>query len=163
MKIVLSLACYPGLQNYTKAASWMEMMMLLSFLQNWAERVFGVPVLNHWWQTESGSAITAACRGLGVRAPPPHSAGYPVPGYDGQSTWHMSHLLTLHHLHWWHTESVHVSHLYTLHHLLNISSLCFSYKSWFHNGNPCPNPRGRGNNHQQLMILEFAHITLTEI
>ncbi|KAG7308964.1 hypothetical protein JYU34_004819 [Plutella xylostella] len=50
--------------------------------KNWAERVFGVPVLNHWWQTESGSAITAACRGLGVRAPPPHSAGYPVPGYD---------------------------------------------------------------------------------
>ncbi|RVE42302.1 hypothetical protein evm_013042 [Chilo suppressalis] len=48
----------------------------------WAERIFGVPVLNHWWQTETGSAITAACLGYGVKAVPPHSAGYPVPGYD---------------------------------------------------------------------------------
>ncbi|XP_026332135.1 acyl-CoA synthetase short-chain family member 3, mitochondrial [Hyposmocoma kahamanoa] len=51
----------------------------------WAERVFGVSVLNHWWQTETGSAITAACLGYGVKSIPPHSAGYPVPGYDIRS------------------------------------------------------------------------------
>ncbi|XP_052753973.1 acyl-CoA synthetase short-chain family member 3, mitochondrial [Galleria mellonella] len=50
--------------------------------RQWAEKVFGVPILNHWWQTETGSAITAACTGYGVKAVPPHSAGYPVPGYD---------------------------------------------------------------------------------
>ncbi|XP_047034569.1 acyl-CoA synthetase short-chain family member 3, mitochondrial isoform X2 [Helicoverpa zea] len=50
--------------------------------RQWAERIFGVPVLNHWWQTESGSPITAPCIGYNVKAIPPHSAGYPVPGYD---------------------------------------------------------------------------------
>ncbi|XP_075984857.1 acyl-CoA synthetase short-chain family member 3, mitochondrial [Anticarsia gemmatalis] len=50
--------------------------------RQWAERIFEVPVLNHWWQTESGSPITAPCLGYGVKAVPPHSAGYPVPGYD---------------------------------------------------------------------------------
>ncbi|KPJ03471.1 Acyl-CoA synthetase short-chain family member 3, mitochondrial [Papilio xuthus] len=48
----------------------------------WAERILNVPVLNHWWQTETGSPITAACLGYGVQCVPPHSAGYPVPGYD---------------------------------------------------------------------------------
>ncbi|XP_063536075.1 acyl-CoA synthetase short-chain family member 3, mitochondrial [Cydia strobilella] len=48
----------------------------------WAERIFSVPVLNHWWQTETGSAITAACLGYGIKSVPPHSAGYPVPGYE---------------------------------------------------------------------------------
>ncbi|CAK1545757.1 unnamed protein product [Leptosia nina] len=50
--------------------------------RHWAERTFGVPVLNHWWQSESGSPITAACLGFGVKGIRPHSAGYPVPGYD---------------------------------------------------------------------------------
>ncbi|CAH0730770.1 unnamed protein product, partial [Brenthis ino] len=50
--------------------------------RHWAEKIFGVPVLNHWWQTESGSAITAACVGYGVKGVHPHSTGYPVPGYD---------------------------------------------------------------------------------
>ncbi|XP_004923295.1 acyl-CoA synthetase short-chain family member 3, mitochondrial isoform X2 [Bombyx mori] len=50
--------------------------------RQWAERVFGVPVLNHWWQTESGSPITAPCLGYGVKSVPPYSAGYPVAGYD---------------------------------------------------------------------------------
>ncbi|XP_050681601.1 acyl-CoA synthetase short-chain family member 3, mitochondrial isoform X2 [Leptidea sinapis] len=50
--------------------------------RHWAERTFGVPVLNHWWQSESGSAITAACLGYGVKGILPHSAGYCVPGYD---------------------------------------------------------------------------------
>ncbi|XP_061085988.1 acyl-CoA synthetase short-chain family member 3, mitochondrial [Conger conger] len=50
---------------------------------DWAKRSFGVPVLDHWWQTESGSAITATCIGLGNSlAPPPGQAGMPVPGYN---------------------------------------------------------------------------------
>ncbi|KAH9644510.1 hypothetical protein HF086_006043 [Spodoptera exigua] len=53
-----------------------------SLKTQWSERIFGVPVLNHWWQTESGSPITAPCMGYNVKAIPPHSAGYPVPGYD---------------------------------------------------------------------------------
>uniref|UniRef100_A0A6Q2Y0F4 Acyl-CoA synthetase short-chain family member 3, mitochondrial n=1 Tax=Esox lucius TaxID=8010 RepID=A0A6Q2Y0F4_ESOLU len=49
----------------------------------WAKRTFGVPVLDHWWQTESGSAITSSCIGLGNSlSPPPGQAGKPVPGYN---------------------------------------------------------------------------------
>ncbi|XP_025956115.2 acyl-CoA synthetase short-chain family member 3, mitochondrial isoform X2 [Dromaius novaehollandiae] len=49
----------------------------------WSKKVFKVPVLDHWWQTESGSAITASCIGLGNSAtPPPGQAGKPVPGYN---------------------------------------------------------------------------------
>uniref|UniRef100_A0A8C1LV22 Acyl-CoA synthetase short-chain family member 3, mitochondrial n=1 Tax=Cyprinus carpio TaxID=7962 RepID=A0A8C1LV22_CYPCA len=49
----------------------------------WAKRSFGVPVLDHWWQTESGSSITASCVGLGCsRTPPAGTAGQAVPGYN---------------------------------------------------------------------------------
>ncbi|XP_058719463.1 acyl-CoA synthetase short-chain family member 3, mitochondrial-like isoform X2 [Poecile atricapillus] len=49
----------------------------------WSKRIFKVPVLDHWWQTESGSAITASCIGLGnSTTPPPGQAGKPVPGYN---------------------------------------------------------------------------------
>uniref|UniRef100_A0AAR2M6A6 Acyl-CoA synthetase short-chain family member 3, mitochondrial n=1 Tax=Pygocentrus nattereri TaxID=42514 RepID=A0AAR2M6A6_PYGNA len=49
----------------------------------WAKKSFGVPVLDHWWQTESGSAITASCIGLGNSlVPPAGTAGKPVPGYN---------------------------------------------------------------------------------
>lgn len=64
---------------------WLIFMYLMFSFQQWSERVFGVPVLNHWWQTETGSAITAPCLGYGVKAIPPHSAGYPVPGYDSKN------------------------------------------------------------------------------
>ncbi|XP_072530198.1 acyl-CoA synthetase short-chain family member 3, mitochondrial [Salminus brasiliensis] len=50
---------------------------------DWAKKSFRVPVLDHWWQTESGSAITASCIGLGNSlAPPAGTAGKPVPGYN---------------------------------------------------------------------------------
>ncbi|XP_053719090.1 acyl-CoA synthetase short-chain family member 3, mitochondrial [Synchiropus splendidus] len=50
---------------------------------NWAKKTFGVPVLDHWWQTETGSPITATCIGLGNSlTPPTGQAGKPVPGYD---------------------------------------------------------------------------------
>uniref|UniRef100_A0A3Q3MBC6 Acyl-CoA synthetase short-chain family member 3, mitochondrial n=1 Tax=Mastacembelus armatus TaxID=205130 RepID=A0A3Q3MBC6_9TELE len=49
----------------------------------WAKRSFGVPVLDHWWQTETGSAITCSCIGLGNSlTPPAGQAGKPVPGYN---------------------------------------------------------------------------------
>nr|XP_025038112.1 acyl-CoA synthetase short-chain family member 3, mitochondrial isoform X2 [Pelodiscus sinensis] len=49
----------------------------------WSKKVFKVPVLDHWWQTETGSAITASCVGLGnSTTPPPGQAGKSVPGYN---------------------------------------------------------------------------------
>ncbi|XP_030197857.1 acyl-CoA synthetase short-chain family member 3, mitochondrial [Gadus morhua] len=50
---------------------------------DWAKRSFGVPILDHWWQTETGSAITSTCIGLGNSlTPPAGQAGKPVPGYN---------------------------------------------------------------------------------
>ncbi|CAL8318642.1 unnamed protein product [Lota lota] len=52
---------------------------------DWAKRSFGVPILDHWWQTETGSAITSTCIGLGNSlTPPAGQAGKPVPGYNVQ-------------------------------------------------------------------------------
>jgi len=51
----------------------------------WAGQVLGVPVIDHWWQTESGWPMVASLVGL-EEMPPPRagSAGFPVPGYDVQ-------------------------------------------------------------------------------
>nr|XP_015208322.1 PREDICTED: acyl-CoA synthetase short-chain family member 3, mitochondrial isoform X1 [Lepisosteus oculatus] len=50
---------------------------------DWAKKIFKVPVLDHWWQTESGSPITASCIGLGNSSTPPAGqAGKAVPGYN---------------------------------------------------------------------------------
>jgi propionyl-CoA synthetase len=49
---------------------------------HWAEERLGVPVIDHWWQTETGWPIAANCVGLGML---PVKAGSPtkaVPGYD---------------------------------------------------------------------------------
>jgi propionyl-CoA synthetase len=48
----------------------------------WCEHALGVPVIDHWWQTETGWAIAANCMGL---SPLPVKRGSPtkaVPGYD---------------------------------------------------------------------------------
>jgi propionyl-CoA synthetase len=51
----------------------------------WIERTFKVPVLNNWWQTETGSAITATCIGLAQNLnPPKFTTGLPFCGYDGK-------------------------------------------------------------------------------
>ncbi|KAK7895947.1 hypothetical protein WMY93_021272 [Mugilogobius chulae] len=51
----------------------------------WAKKSFGVPILDHWWQTETGSPITSTCVGLGHSlSPPSGQAGKPIPGYDGK-------------------------------------------------------------------------------
>ncbi|XP_043485639.1 acyl-CoA synthetase short-chain family member 3, mitochondrial [Polistes fuscatus] len=49
----------------------------------WAESIFNVPVINHWWQSETGHPITALCLGYGVDCYlPKFSTGRPVPGYQ---------------------------------------------------------------------------------
>ena len=48
----------------------------------WAERALGVPVVDHWWQTETGWAITANPVGIEALDVPVGSPGVPMPGYD---------------------------------------------------------------------------------
>jgi propionyl-CoA synthetase len=48
---------------------------------HWAERQLCVPVIDHWWQTETGWAIAANPLGLEPLPVKPGSAGVPVPGY----------------------------------------------------------------------------------
>ncbi|MFN8453529.1 MAG: propionyl-CoA synthetase [Anaerolineae bacterium] len=49
---------------------------------HWAETKLNVPVIDHWWQTETSWAITANFAGLGFFSVRPGSAGKPSPGYD---------------------------------------------------------------------------------
>jgi propionyl-CoA synthetase len=48
----------------------------------WAEKHLGRPVIDHWWQTETGWPIGANCVGLGMLPVKPGSCTKPVPGYD---------------------------------------------------------------------------------
>jgi propionyl-CoA synthetase len=48
----------------------------------WAQEKLEVPVLDHWWQTETGWAICANCVGLGMLPVKPGSPTKPVPGWD---------------------------------------------------------------------------------
>ena len=48
----------------------------------WAETVLGVPVVDHWWQTETGWAIAANPVGLGLLPIKRGSPSVPMPGYD---------------------------------------------------------------------------------
>ncbi len=48
----------------------------------WSEQHLGVPVIDHWWQTETGWAIAASCLGMGTPKIVPGSPGRPVPGWD---------------------------------------------------------------------------------
>ena len=50
----------------------------------WAERVLDRPVIDHYWQTESGWPMLANCVGLGVLPVKHGSPTKPVPGYDIQ-------------------------------------------------------------------------------
>jgi propionyl-CoA synthetase len=49
---------------------------------HWAEEKLRVPVIDHWWQTETGWPIVANCRGLTPLPVKAGSASVPVPGYD---------------------------------------------------------------------------------
>jgi propionyl-CoA synthetase len=48
----------------------------------WARERLGVPVIDHWWQTETGWAIAANCVGLGMLPVRPGSPTKAAPGYD---------------------------------------------------------------------------------
>jgi len=48
----------------------------------WAQRHLGIPVIDHWWQTETAWAIAANCLGLGMLPVKPGSPTKAAPGYD---------------------------------------------------------------------------------
>jgi len=50
----------------------------------WAEAKLGVPVIDHWWQTETGWAICGNPIGLGALPVKHGSPTVPMPGYDLQ-------------------------------------------------------------------------------
>lgn len=50
----------------------------------WAEAQLGVPVIDHWWQTETGWAISSIPMGIEALAVKHGSPGVPMPGYDVQ-------------------------------------------------------------------------------
>ena len=51
---------------------------------HWAEQTLGVPVIDHWWQTETGWPICANCLGDELLPVVPGSPARAVPGYDVQ-------------------------------------------------------------------------------
>ena len=48
----------------------------------WAGELLGVPVIDHWWQTETGWPIAATCWAWSPMPTKPGSPTVPVPGYD---------------------------------------------------------------------------------
>ena len=48
----------------------------------WAGNLLNKPVVDHWWQTETGWPITAGFRGLGLFPIRPGSGNKPSPGWD---------------------------------------------------------------------------------
>ena len=50
----------------------------------WAQRHVGVPVIDHWWQTETGWAICANPAGIELLPVKPGSPAVAMPGYDVQ-------------------------------------------------------------------------------
>jgi len=49
---------------------------------HWARELLAVPVVDHWWQTESGWPIVANPLGIEPQPSKPGSATKPVPGWD---------------------------------------------------------------------------------
>ncbi|MFK8075801.1 MAG: propionyl-CoA synthetase [Granulosicoccus sp.] len=48
----------------------------------WAQEKLQVPVIDHWWQTETGYSICANCQGIEPMPVIPGSPSVAVPGYD---------------------------------------------------------------------------------
>jgi propionyl-CoA synthetase len=48
----------------------------------WAAKLLQRPVIDHWWQTETGWSISGNFRGFGLFEPRFGSGGKPAPGYD---------------------------------------------------------------------------------
>jgi propionyl-CoA synthetase len=51
---------------------------------HWASKLLDRPVIDHWWQTETGWPITSNCMGIEAFPIKPGSSTKPVPGYDVQ-------------------------------------------------------------------------------
>jgi len=49
---------------------------------HWAEEKLGVPVIDHWWQTETGWSIASNCVGIETLPVKPGSAALAAPGWD---------------------------------------------------------------------------------
>ncbi|MFU8877588.1 MAG: propionyl-CoA synthetase, partial [Wenzhouxiangellaceae bacterium] len=49
---------------------------------NWAEEQLQIPVIDHWWQTETGWPVAANCLGIEQLPVKPGSPTCAVPGYD---------------------------------------------------------------------------------
>jgi propionyl-CoA synthetase len=49
---------------------------------HWASKLLNKPVIDHWWQTETGWPITANCIGIEHFPIKPGSSTKPVPGFD---------------------------------------------------------------------------------
>jgi len=49
---------------------------------HWAEQKLNVPVIDHWWQTETGWAIASNCLGIEKLPVKPGSAARATPGWD---------------------------------------------------------------------------------
>jgi propionyl-CoA synthetase len=49
---------------------------------HWARALLKKPVIDHWWQTETGWPITANCRGIESFPIKPGSSTKPVPGFN---------------------------------------------------------------------------------
>jgi len=49
---------------------------------HWAEDKLNVPVIDHWWQTETGWPIAANCAGIELLPIKEGSSSLPVPGWD---------------------------------------------------------------------------------
>ncbi|MEV1000800.1 propionyl-CoA synthetase [Nonomuraea sp. NPDC050202] len=49
---------------------------------HWASDLLGIPVIDHWWQTETGWPIAANCVGIEPLPIKPGSPTRPVPGWD---------------------------------------------------------------------------------
>ncbi len=48
----------------------------------WLKEIFKRPIIDHWWQTETGWAIAANLTGIELVTTKAGSATYPVPGYN---------------------------------------------------------------------------------
>lgn len=51
---------------------------------HWADKMLGVPVVDHWWQTELGWPAIANCMGIEPMPIKPGSSSVPVPGFNLQ-------------------------------------------------------------------------------
>ena len=49
---------------------------------HWLEEISGLPIVDHWWQTETGWAIASNPRGLESFTPKAGSATKPTPGFQ---------------------------------------------------------------------------------